>query len=82
MQNGSAGPILLGSGQETSIKELYNIIQKELGINKDPEIRSRPAGEILRMSYNCSYAKSLLGWTAKVDLSTGIRRLIDEKNLF
>lgn len=82
MQNGSAGPILLGSGQETSIMELYYIIQKELGTNKEPEIRSRPTGEILRMSYNCSYAKSLLGWTSRVDLSTGIRRLIDEKNLF
>lgn len=70
---GSAGPILLGSGCETSIKELYDVVQDEVGVHVKPEIRPRPLGEILRMSYDCALARRTLGWVPIVDLEKGVR---------
>lgn len=70
------GPILLGSGVETTINELYAVIQRILGTDIQPSIAPAPVGEIWQMSYDISCAKDKLSWTPKVSLEEGIRRML------
>lgn len=70
----SAGPILLGSECETSIGDLYDTVQAVTKIHVDPEKRPRPLGEILRMSYDCSLAHNVLGWSPKTSLREGVEK--------
>lgn len=69
-------PINLGTGSETTIKSLVELIVKlcrfEGEIRWDP---SKPDGQP-RRCLDTSRAKALLGWEAQVDLQEGLRRTI------
>ena len=70
------GPILLGSGIETSINKLYAMVQRILGVSVQPSVAPAPIGEIWRMSYDISCAKDKLSWTPKISLEEGIKRML------
>jgi NAD dependent epimerase/dehydratase len=79
--------INLGSGREISIGDLATLICKLTGKHVDIEVerhRLRPEqSEVERLLADNTLAKSLLGWTPRVDLETGIGHTIAwlEKNL-
>ena len=70
-------PINLGTGSETTIKQLVELIarlcQFRGEIRWDP---TKPDGQP-RRCLDTSRAKELLGWQAEVDLEEGLRRTID-----
>jgi UDP-glucose 4-epimerase len=76
--NGSAGPLLLGSGVETSVMDALKAVCRVLDKTVKYETRPRPLGEIQRMSYDCALARETLNWTPRVSLEEGIRRIAGE----
>lgn len=72
--------ISFGSGREISIGDLATLIAKIVGKNADiviDEQRLRPAkSEVERLLADNTLAGQLLGWTPKVDLTTGLERTI------
>lgn len=71
----------LGTGEETSVNELYETIEEKLeGYDiKSPGVihGDERAGEILRSYAYVSKAKEMLGYEPKVDLSEGIDETIE-----
>jgi UDP-glucose 4-epimerase len=76
--NGLVGPLLLGSGVETSVMEALKAVCRVLDKPVRYEARPRPLGEIQRMSYDCALARGTLGWRPEVGLEEGIRRIAGE----
>lgn len=68
---GPQGTYNIGTGQETSINELFNEFKK---INPDLSVKHADArpGEVFRSLLDASLAKKELGWMPSVNLSTGI----------
>lgn len=75
---GSIGPLLLGSGVETSINEALKTVCRVLDKPLRYEVRPRPLGEIQRMSYDCTQARRILGWVPQVSLEEGVSKIIEE----
>jgi UDP-glucose 4-epimerase len=76
--------MILGSGKETSINELYGIISDVLDVHIEPKRGPKQLGDIRRMLYNCEKAERILNWRARIPLKEGIKRVvewIDEENL-
>ncbi len=71
----------LGTGEETSVNVLYEIIEEKLeeyDIDSPGVIHGEErAGEILRSYADVSKAKEMLGYEPKVDLSEGIDETIE-----
>jgi UDP-glucose 4-epimerase len=66
----------IGTGKETSVNELFNIIKDEIGF-KGNAIYDKPReGEIYRIYLDTKKAESL-GWKPEVDLKEGIKRVVD-----
>ncbi len=66
----------IGTGKETSVNEIFNVIRSILGFKKDPIYTSPRPGEVRRIYLDISKARSL-GWEPKVDLHEGIRRVVE-----
>lgn len=70
------GVLNVGSGAETSILQIIELIKCELGCNIEFEfIPSRP-GEQARSCLDVSKAKEVLGWQAKTSLKEGIAKTV------
>lgn len=64
----------IGTGQEVSTEDLYNLMQEVFGISI-PLIRERErVGDVRRSTLDFSKAESLLGWSPKVDLRSGMEK--------
>lgn len=69
--------MILGSGRETSINELYSTVSNLLGVNVEPVHKPMQLGDIKRMRYNCEKAHKILEWEPKVALKEGITRILE-----
>jgi len=67
--------MILGSGTETSINQLYKAVSNQLGVNIEPKRGPKALGDIARMRYDCSRAHRILGWKPKISLEEGISEL-------
>jgi UDP-glucose 4-epimerase len=69
--------INLGSGRETSVNQLATIIYEEAGVGSlAPNYQPRRPGDVQRHLADVRLAKELLGFHTKIDVRTGIQRLI------
>ena len=68
--------MILGSGTETSINQLYKAVSNQLGVNIEPKRGPKALGDIARMRYDCSRAHRNLGWKPEVSLEEGIAELV------
>lgn len=70
--------INIGSGSETSVRELVNQVLEVTG--KRPEVVYNPRNEggVRRMRADLSLAKGLLGYRPAVDLKTGLRLTLEK----
>jgi len=69
--------MILGSGVETSINQLYEMVSRQLGIHREPIRKPMVLGDIARMRYDCTKADQILGWKAGTSLEEGIHRIIN-----
>jgi UDP-glucose 4-epimerase len=68
--------MLLGSGKETSINQLFQTVSRILGVTVEPIREAKKLGDIRRMRYDCRKAERILGWKARTGLEEGIRQII------
>ena len=68
--------MILGTGKETSINRLYQIISETLNVNVEPLRKPKVLGDIKRMRYDCSKARKILGWEAKTTLKEGVNKIV------
>jgi len=71
------GSINIGTGIETDVNALYNVIIEKMGITTQPIYKEGKAGEQMRSLLDASRAKNILGWTPKTDLASGIENTIN-----
>lgn len=66
----------IGTGEETSINDLYYSIRKPLGDNSKPKYRKEIPGEVKTTYLDISRAKKELNWQPKYGLDEGIAETI------
>ncbi len=75
-----AGEIInIGTGRATSILELIEILAKALNCKVQPEFAPARPGEVRHSLADNSLAKELLNFTPKLDIASGIARMLEYK---
>jgi UDP-glucose 4-epimerase len=74
----TAGPYNVGTGRETSVLELVDVL-RELGGGAafEPEFAPERPGEVRRIAIDPSRAREELGWEPRVELREGLERTLD-----
>jgi UDP-glucose 4-epimerase len=67
----------IGSGRETSVLALYEMLARLTGFTRRPEFVDPKPGDIARSVVDASRAKAVLGWEAWTPLQEGLRRTVD-----
>lgn len=72
-----AGPINVGTGVETSVLELAELVGRAFGRDDfEPEFALAREGEVERTALDTAAAADRLGWRAERTVETGLQRLI------
>ena len=66
----------IAAGEQTSIHELWNMIQYEFGIDLDPLFQENRKGDISHSLADITKAKLQLGYEPKVKIKEGLRELL------
>jgi UDP-glucose 4-epimerase len=74
--HGAGGPINIGSGRGTSILQLIDLFAAIVGRRLDVAFGPPNAFDVPRNVLDISKAARLLGWSPKIELECGIRRLL------
>jgi UDP-glucose 4-epimerase len=79
-ETGVTGPFNIGRGEETSVLDLIAALNdaSDRGPVGEPEFVAERPGEVSRSCLDVSRAHSELRWTAQVELSDGLRRILAE----
>ncbi|MDI6883511.1 MAG: GDP-mannose 4,6-dehydratase [Patescibacteria group bacterium] len=72
----SASVYNVGTGIETSVNELYELLAKEMGKDISPKYGPSKKGEQLRSCLDYSKIKKELGWQPKYSLEEGLKETI------
>jgi UDP-glucose 4-epimerase len=69
--------MILGTGVETSMNDLYESVSRQLAVDIEPERKPMQLGDIARMRYDCAKAERILGWRANTPLDDGVAEIIE-----
>jgi UDP-glucose 4-epimerase len=72
----SSGAYNIGTGVETSVNGLYELLQQTCGKDLPPKHGPAKPGEQLRSSVDPSRAGRVLGWRPEVDLHAGLKETL------
>ena len=75
-ERGAPRPYNVGSGQQTSVRQIFDELNRRLELDVKPELVELSPGEVGYMALDCSAAAEDLGWTPKVPFSEGLERTI------
>ncbi|MBB3749306.1 UDP-glucose 4-epimerase [Mycolicibacterium sp. BK634] len=67
----------VGTGVETSDRELHTVVAKVVGAPDDPELAPARLGDLKRSCLDVRKAEMVLGWHPQVRLEEGIARTVD-----
>jgi UDP-glucose 4-epimerase len=67
----------IGSGRETSVLTLYEMLARITGFPMRPEFVDPKPGDIARSVVNPARARAVLGWEAWTPLEEGLRRTVE-----
>jgi UDP-glucose 4-epimerase len=67
----------IGTGVETSVRELHSEIAKAIGAPDDPEFHPPRLGDLRRSCLDISRAESVLGWRPTVKFDVGVARTVE-----
>ena len=71
-------PVNLGAGRAVSIREVGEVLARELGKELEPEVRNEfRAGDIRHCTADISRAAELLGYAPRVTFEDGMRELVE-----
>lgn len=66
----------IGTGRETSVLELFELLKKAVGVEIEPEFASAKAGDLARSVLDAASAKKHLGWEAWTSLEDGLAETV------
>ncbi|SLC92493.1 dTDP-glucose 4,6-dehydratase [Mycobacteroides abscessus subsp. massiliense] len=67
----------VGTGVETSDRQLHSLVAAAAGAPDDPEFHPPRLGDLRQSCLDVGRAKRVLGWEPQVPLADGIRRTVD-----
>ena len=67
------GPYNVGTGEETSVQELFDACRRIAGVDADAEHAPARPGDALRSVLDVSRAERELGWKPRTTLEQGLR---------
>jgi UDP-glucose 4-epimerase len=67
----------IGTGTETSTRQLHTVIAKAAGAPDDPEFFPPRLGDLKRSCLEISLAADVLGWRPRFDIEAGVARTVD-----
>ncbi len=76
LESDYVGEINIGTGKETSVNQLFEVIASLLNYNKKPRYDAPIPGELRRSALDNSLAKKILGWEPRTTLREGIGETI------
>jgi UDP-glucose 4-epimerase len=72
----ASGCFNIGTGRETSVLELVELLRELDGGGFEPEFAPPRTGEVQRISLDCARAAGELGWRARTELREGLARTL------
>lgn len=78
---GDGQTLNIGTGQLTTIREVFDVLRELADANIEPEFSSARAGEVYRSSLECSRAREVLGWTPQTSFRDGARLTLEQLTL-
>lgn len=67
----------IGTGVETSTREMHTAIALAVGAADEPEMHPPRLGDLRRSQLDISRARDVLGWRPQVDLAAGIPKTVE-----
>ena len=67
----------VGTGVETSDRQLHSAVAAAVGAPDDPEFHPPRLGDLKRSCLDISLAERILGWRPQVSLNDGVRRTVE-----
>ncbi|MCS7029985.1 MAG: GDP-mannose 4,6-dehydratase [Gloeomargarita sp. SKYG116] len=67
----------VGTGQETSVLELYELLRQLIPTKIRPQFLPARPGEVARSVLDISYARQVLGWQPQTSLVQGLQATLD-----
>ena len=74
-RSGRAGVWNIGTGRQTSVLELIELIGAAAGRSLDPEFAPARPGEVQRSALDAGAARRDLGWTPRTPVADGVREV-------
>ncbi len=76
MENGSGRVYNLGSGQGTTVNELFRRLKSITGYQDEPVYAPAKVGETFKIYLNAQRAKEELGWSQTISLEEGLTQTV------
>jgi UDP-glucose 4-epimerase len=70
--SGVAGVFNVGTGVETDVTTLFELLQRAAGTTLEPVLAPLRAGELQRSCLDCERAAAVLGWRPRIALESGV----------
>jgi UDP-glucose 4-epimerase len=67
----------IGTGVETSDRELHSLVAKAAGAEDNPEFAPARTGDVARSALNPARAREVLGWAPSVEIAEGVARTVE-----
>ncbi len=67
----------IGTGQQVSIGQIYEMLQEITGFDQEPDYRPRRTGEVRNIALDSTRADKELKWTPEVSLEEGLRSSVE-----
>ena len=73
----SGGPYNIGTGRETTVRELHTACARVAGVADEPKMAEARLGDVLRSVLDSGLAERELGWRARTSMDDGLTRTWD-----
>ena len=77
IERGNNRTFNIGTGEGTSVNDLFEILRDLTGFPQEAEHRPRRPGEVQRIFLECSQARTYLDWSPAVGLAEGLRKTVE-----
>jgi UDP-glucose 4-epimerase len=67
----------IGTGRQTSDRELHTLVAKEVGVPDEPAFADARLGDLRASALDAAAAREELDWRPNVDIVEGVRRTVD-----
>lgn len=74
---GTKGTFNVATGVETSVKQIFEILQQASGRRLEPDLRPLRPGELDRSCMDTTRAREALGWRPDIELAVGVGATYD-----